>query len=129
VKWDTARGMMPAPEIEYSKFNSTAILSVGSCDGAVREALIRLKEKNIGLNYCRVKAFPFTDDIKRFIDKHERVYVVEQNRDAQFRSLLILDAEADPQKLVSMLHYDGMPINAQFVIDRVEEEVAKGLAA
>ena len=129
VKWETARSMVPAPEIEYSKFNNTAILSVGSCDGAVKEALLRLKEKNIGLNYCRVKAFPFNHEVKDFIDKHERVYVVEQNRDAQLRSLLILDAEADPEKLVSMLHYDGMPINAAFVIDEIEEEVAKGRAA
>ena len=129
VKWDTARSMVPRPAIEYSKFNSTAILSVGSCDGAVKEALIRLKEKNIGMNYCRVKAFPFNDDVKDFIDKHERVYVVEQNRDAQLRSLLMLDADADPEKLVSMLHYNGMPINAEFVIDKIEKEVAKGRAA
>ena len=129
VKWDTARSMVPRPAIEYSKFNSTAILSVGSCDGAVKEALIRLKEKNIGMNYCRVKAFPFNDDVKDFIDKHERVYVVEQNRDAQLRSLLMLDADADPEKLVSMLHYDGMPINAEFVIEKIDEEVAKGRAA
>jgi 2-oxoglutarate ferredoxin oxidoreductase subunit alpha len=129
VKWETARGMMPVPEIEYSKFNNTAILSVGSCDGAVKEALVQLKEKNVGLNYCRVKAFPFSEDVKDFIDKHERVYVIEQNRDAQLRSLLILDAEVDPEKLVPMLHYDGMPINAEFVIEKVEEEVAKGRAA
>ena len=120
---------MPAAEIDYSKFNSTAVLSVGSGDGAVKEALIHLKEKNVGLNYCRVKAFPFGDEIKDFIDKHDRVYVVEQNRDAQLRSLLILDADVDPKKLVSMLHYDGMPINAEFVIEKVEEDVAKGRAA
>jgi 2-oxoglutarate ferredoxin oxidoreductase subunit alpha len=129
VKWNTARNMVPAPTIEYSKFNSTAILSVGSCDGAVKEALIKLKEKNIGINYCRVKAFPFNDDVKTFIDQHEQIYVVEQNRDGQLRSLLILDMEADPKKLVSILHYDGMPINAEFVIDKVEEEITKGCAA
>ena len=129
VKWETSRSMVPRPAIEYSKLHNTAILSVGSCDGAVKEALHRLKEKNIGLNYCRVKAFPFNDDVKDFIDKHERVYVIEQNRDAQLRSLLILDADADPVKLVPMLHYDGMPINAEFVIDRVEEQLAKGRAA
>ena len=129
VKWETSRSMVPSPEIEYSKFHDTAILSVGSCDGAVKEALLKLKDKNIGLNYCRVKAFPFNDDVKDFIDKHERVYVVEQNRDAQLRSLLILDADADPRKLVPMLHYDGMPINAEFVIDRVEEQLEKGRAA
>ena len=129
IKWETAREMVPAPEIEYSKFNKTAILSLGSCDGAVKEALVHLKDKNVGLNYCRVKAFPFTDDVKAFIDKHEAIYVIEQNRDAQLRSLLILDAEIDPEKLVSMLHYNGMPISANFIVERVLEETAKGRAA
>ena len=129
VKWETTRTIVPEPEIEYSKFNKNGILSLGSCDGAVKEALVHLKDKNVGLNYCRVKAFPFTESVTDFIDKHERIYVVEQNRDGQLRSLLILDANADPNKLVSMLHYDGMPINASFVIDRVLEEVAKGRAA
>ena len=129
VKWETARSLVPEPQIEYSRFNKGAIVSVGSCDGAVKEALVRLKEKNIGLNYCRVKAFPFSDAVADFIGKHERVYVVEQNRDAQLRTLLILDLEVDPQKLVPMLHYNGMPISADFVIDRVLEEVSKGQAA
>jgi 2-oxoglutarate ferredoxin oxidoreductase subunit alpha len=129
VKWETARTIVPEPEIEYSKFNKHAILSLGSCDGAVKEALVRLKEENVGLNYCRVKAFPFTQSVVDFIDKHERIYVVEQNRDAQLRSLLMLDANSDDEKLISMLHYDGMPINASFVVDRVLEEMAKGRAA
>jgi 2-oxoglutarate ferredoxin oxidoreductase subunit alpha len=129
VKWETARTIIPEPEIEYSKFNKSAILSLGSCDGAVKEALMHLKKKNIGLNYCRVKAFPFTESVTEFIAKHERVYVLEQNRDAQLRSLLMLDANASPEKLVSMLHYDGMPVCASFVIDRVLEEDAKGQAA
>jgi 2-oxoglutarate ferredoxin oxidoreductase subunit alpha len=129
VKWDTARTLVPEPEIEYSKFNKSAILSVGSCDGAVREALVKLKEKNLGLNYCRVKAFPFNDDVREFIDKHERIYVVEQNRDAQLRTLLMLDIDANPAKLTSVLHYKGLPISADFVINRVLEEAAKGQAA
>ena len=129
VKWETARTIVPEPEIEYSKFNRSAILSLGSCDGAVKEALVRLKIENVGLNYCRVKAFPFTQSVVDFVDKHERVYVVEQNRDAQLRSLLMLDANSDDEKLISMLHYDGMPINASFVVDRVLEEMAKGRAA
>jgi 2-oxoglutarate ferredoxin oxidoreductase subunit alpha len=129
VKWETARTIVPEPEIEYSKFNKHAILSLGSCDGAVKEALVHFRDENIGLNYCRVKAFPFTQSVIDFIEKHERVYVVEQNRDAQLRSLLMLDANSDDEKLISMLHYDGMPINARFVIDRVMEEMAKGRAA
>ena len=129
VKWETARTLVPEPEIEYSKFNKSAILSLGSCDGAVKEALVQLQDKQIGLNYCRVKAFPFSQSVREFIDKHDCVYVVEQNRDAQLRSLLVLDIEAPQQKLVSLLHYDGMPLGANFVVDRVLQEVAKGRAA
>jgi 2-oxoglutarate ferredoxin oxidoreductase subunit alpha len=129
VKWETARTLVPEPEVEYSKFNKSAILSIGSCDGAVREALVQLKDKNIGLNYCRVKAFPFSASVREFVDKHDIIYVVEQNRDAQLRSLLILDAEINQEKLVPLLHYDGMPIGADFVVKRVLEEAAKGRAA
>ena len=129
IKWETARELVPAPVIEYSKFNKAAVLSVGSCDGAVREALGRLQNRNIGLNYCRVKAFPFPQSVREFIDKHERVYVVEQNRDAQLRSLLILDLEIDPAKLVPVLHYDGMSLNASFVVETLMEKHVKGEAA
>ena len=67
--------------------------------------------------------------MKEFIDKHNVVYVVEQNRDAQLRTLLILDSQADPAKLVPVLHYNGIPLNPGFVVDRVLEEIAKGRAA
>ena len=129
VKWETARTMVPEAEIRYSKFNKSAILTVGSGDGACKEALDRLEAESIGLNYCRVKAFPFTDAVRDFIEQHEVVYVVEQNRDAQLRTLLINDIDADQKKLVSLLHYNGMPINAGFVVDKVLEEIAKGRAA
>ena len=129
VKWDTARTMVPEADIRYSKFNNAAILTLGSGDGPCIEALDRLEAQNIGLNYCRVKAFPFTDAVKDFIENHDVVYVVEQNRDAQFRTLLINDIEADQDKLVSVLHYDGMPLNAGFVVDRILAEIKKGRAA
>jgi len=129
VKWETARTLVPEPAIEYAKFNKTGIISLGSCDGAVSEALIRLQEQNVGLNYCRVKSFPFSDAVREFIDKHDRVYVVEQNRDAQLRSLIMLDLEIEPAKLVSMLHYNGMPLSADFVVERVLKEIEKGQAA
>ncbi len=129
VKWETARGMVPEAEIRYSKMNKAALLTIGSGDGACKEALDRLATQNVGLNYCRVRAFPFTDAVRDFIDKHEIVYVVEQNRDAQLRTLLINDIEADQNKLVSLLHYNGMPINSGFVVDKVLDEIAKGRAA
>jgi len=129
VKWETARDMLSKPDIRYSKFNSAGIITVGSGDGACKEALDRLASQNVGLNYCRIKAFPFADEVREFIEQHERIYVVEQNRDAQLRTLLINDIEADQRKLVPLLHYDGMPINAGFVVDKVLEEIAKGRAA
>jgi 2-oxoglutarate ferredoxin oxidoreductase subunit alpha len=129
VKWETARTLVPEAEIRYSKFNKAAILTLGSGDGACKEALDRLEQQNVGLNYCRVKAFPFTAAVRDFIDEHEVVYVVEQNRDAQLRTLLINDIGADQQKLVSLLHYSGMPINAGFVVDGVLAEIKKGRAA
>jgi len=129
VKWETARTMVPEAEIRYSKFNKAAILTLGSTDGACKEALDVLAKQNVGLNYCRVKAFPFTDAVLEFIDQHEVVYVVEQNRDAQLRTLLITDIEADQKKLVPVLHYNGMPVHATFVVDAVLQEIAKGRAA
>ena len=129
VKWETARQIVPAAEIRYSKFNKAAILSVGSSDGACTEALDRLEAQKISMNYCRVRAFPFDDAVKEFIEQHEVVYVVEQNRDAQLRTLLMLDCDADPAKLVSLLHYNGLPLHAGFVVDRVLEERSKGQAA
>ena len=129
VKWETARTLMPEAEIRYSKFNKAAILTLGSGDGACKEALDRLAARNVNLNYCRIKAFPFTDAVREFIEQHDVIYVVEQNRDAQLRTLLIEDIDADQRKLVSLLHYDGIPINAGFVVDGVLNEIKKGRAA
>ncbi len=129
VKWETARKLLPEPESQYSKFNKAALLAVGSSHGACVEALDRLAAQNVNLNYCRARAFPFSDAIGEFIRKHDVVYVVEQNRDAQLRSMLMLDIDADPTKLKSVLHYNGMPLNAGFVVDAVLAEIAKGQAA
>jgi 2-oxoglutarate ferredoxin oxidoreductase subunit alpha len=129
VKWETARAMVPNPVIRYSKANKAGIITIGSGDGACEEALDRLAKQDVNLNYCRIKAFPFSEEINEFIEQHDVVYVVEQNRDAQLRTLLINDIEADQRKLVSLLHYNGMPINPGFVVDGVLEEIAKGLAA
>ncbi len=129
VKWQTAREMVPEPVIEYSKFNRTAVLTVGSGEAAVHEAVERLAGEGVKLNYCRVKAFPFGQAVKDFIEKHDRVYVVEQNRDAQLRSLLILDADMDQKKLVPVLHYNGMPMHAGFVVERIRADRAKHEAA
>jgi 2-oxoglutarate ferredoxin oxidoreductase subunit alpha len=129
LKWETARKLVPEAEIDYSPFNNAAILATGSSHGACVEARDRLAKQNVSLNYCRVKAFPFSESVREFIAKHDVVYVVEQNRDAQLRTLLMLDSDADPARLVSLLHYSGMPMNPGFVVTRILEEIAKGQAA
>jgi 2-oxoglutarate ferredoxin oxidoreductase subunit alpha len=129
VKWETARKILPTADIDYSKFNKAALLTLGSGHAACKEALVSLKEQNVNLNYCRVKAFPFSESVRDFIAKHDVVYVVEQNRDAQLRTLLMLDVEADPAKLIPLLHYNGNPLDAGFVVEGVMNEISKGRAA
>ena len=128
-KWETARTLVPEPVIVGSDKNKVGILSVGSCDGAVREAIAQLARNGVNLDYCRVKAFPFSETVREFIEQHDVVYVVEQNRDAQLRSLLILDIEGDPDKLVPVLHYNGLPMTAGFVVGKIQEDMSKGRAA
>jgi 2-oxoglutarate ferredoxin oxidoreductase subunit alpha len=128
-KWDTAKTLVPKPVIQQSDKNKVAIISVGSCDHAVREAIDIMGEQGVGLNYLRVTAFPFSTEVQDFIDAHDKLYVVEQNRDAQLKSLLRQELKVHDEDLSEILHYNGLPMNAQFVIDAVNEDMAKGEAA
>jgi 2-oxoglutarate ferredoxin oxidoreductase subunit alpha len=81
----------------------------------MKEALEVLGEQGIHLDALRVRAFPFHDDVKDFVARHEKVFLVEQNRDAQLRSLVVNECEIDPARIVPVLHYDGTPITANFI--------------
>jgi len=129
AKWETAKKYVPKPVVHFSEKNSVGIISVGSCDEAVREAIDILAEQGVGLNYMRVKAFPFNDDVQKFIDDHDKLYVVEQNRDAQLKSLLCLECSVADEKLGEILHYNGLPMTAGFVIDAISADMVKGEAA
>jgi 2-oxoglutarate ferredoxin oxidoreductase subunit alpha len=128
-KWDTAARLVPGPVLAGSGRAPIGLLSVGSCDGAVREALLRLGEEGITLDYLRVRAFPFGEEVRAFLDSHERVFVVEQNRDGQLRSLLINECEADPRRLESVCCYDGLPLSWRSVAGPVQAALARGAAA
>jgi len=128
-KFDTAKALVPPAEVHVSDKLRTGFLTIGSCDNAVKEARALLAESGVHLNYLRVKGFPFGKDVQDYLDSHERIYVVEQNRDAQLRSLLLLETRVDPNKLVSVLHYDGLPILAKTVVDGVNQDLARGKAA
>jgi 2-oxoglutarate ferredoxin oxidoreductase subunit alpha len=128
-KFDTAKELVPAPEVHASDKCRTGFLTIGSCDNAVKEARAMLAESGVHTNYLRVKGFPFGKEVQDYLDSHDRIYVVEQNRDAQLRSLLMLETRVDPNKLVPVLHYDGLPILAKTVVDGVNQDLARGKAA
>ena len=130
TKWETARGLVPrALERKAEAPTRTGVLAYGSSDGAVNEALDRLGEQGIHLDYLRVRGFPFGDEVEQFLANHDTVFVVEQNRDAQLRSLLMIELEVPAEKLVPVLHYNGMPIPSVCVVDAVRDHVREEVAA
>jgi 2-oxoglutarate ferredoxin oxidoreductase subunit alpha len=128
-KWDTAATLVPEPILTGSGRASVGLLSLGSCDGAVSEALARMQDEGVSLDYLRVRAFPFTESVREYVDAHERVFVIEQNRDAQLRSMLINEIGVDPRKLESVLCYDGLPMCYRTVEEAVQAALARGAAA
>ena len=122
-KWATAKKLVPRAIIDTEAGSDVGLVSIGSCDGAIREAIDVLKTHGVGVNYMRVRSFPFAEDVERFLSDHRVVFVVEQNRDAQFRSLLTLETAVDKAKLRSLLHYSGLPISSHFIVEGVLDEV------
>jgi 2-oxoglutarate ferredoxin oxidoreductase subunit alpha len=119
-KWHTARNLVHAPEVYQEKNASkSGILFFGTSTHSTMEALDILKENGQGFDAMRLKAFPFNDDVKAFIDAHEVVFVVEQNRDAQMRTLLMTELGASADKLKSILNFDGAPLTAVTVMEQI----------
>ena len=119
-KWLTAARLVPKAIIERSEIKTEiGIVSLGSCDAAVLEARLRLAAQGVNTDYLRVRGFPFSDDVETFLQAHRINFVVEQNRDAQLRSLLIMETGIEKSRLRSILHYNGMPIPASYVYDGV----------
>ena len=90
----------------------------------MHEALEALAEKGVFINALRVRSFPFQDEIFDFVQSHSKVFVIEQNRDAQMKTLLVNDAGINPASLISILHYDGTPITARFITREISEIVS-----
>jgi 2-oxoglutarate/2-oxoacid ferredoxin oxidoreductase subunit alpha len=125
AKFETAKSYMPAPVLRKAK-QPTKIGAIyfGSTSPAMSEALDVLEASGIHVDAMRVRAFPFRDEIMEFIHDHDQVFVVEQNRDAQLRGLLMIEGAIDAAKLVPVLHYDGTPITARFILKDIEEKLA-----
>ena len=98
-------------------------LFYGTSIYAAEEALDLLKEQGIEMDALRVRSFPFNKDVSKFIKAHKKVFVIEQNRDAQLRTLLINELEINPSKLIPVLNYDGMPITADKITRLITEDI------
>jgi len=122
-KWNTAKEIVPRSELLQSSSQSeTGIIFFGTSTYATEEALDHLRENGESVDALRIKAFPFDQTLEDFIAHHKRIFVIEQNRDAQMRTLLIAELDADPQKLIPLLNYDGMPITAARIIAGLKGE-------
>jgi 2-oxoglutarate ferredoxin oxidoreductase subunit alpha len=118
-KFENARKLVPAPVTVKDGTSKVGFLAFGSTDFALRESLDQIKsEYGRSVDYMRIRAFPFAHEIHDFVASHERVYVVEQNRDAQLASLLRLDLPGEQAvKLRSILHYNGLPVDARTITE------------
>ncbi|PIE60657.1 MAG: ferredoxin oxidoreductase [Desulfobulbus propionicus] len=118
LKWQTAKNLVPKAEITAHD-DSVALIYFGTSTEATREAADLLRAAGINSSLLRIRAFPFHKEIKDIIERHEHIFVVEQNRDAQMRTLLINELEISPQRLIPVLHFDGMPITATYIAEKI----------
>ncbi len=123
-KFKTAADLVPQPVLRNApKKTSVGVIYFGSTSPAMREALDVLEEQDIHLNALRLCAFPFPQSVDDFIARHDKVFVVEQNRDAQMRSMLVNELDVSPKQLIKVLHYDGTPITARFIAKAIREHL------
>jgi len=120
-KFETAKSLVPQPVVDVVTGAKVGIIGYGSSDFAIQESRDQLREQHgLTTSYLRLRAYPFTAELDDFIRRHERVYLVEQNRDAQMLSLILIDGDrTESAKIRSVLHYSGMPIDARSVTDGI----------
>ena len=118
--------MVPQPLTRPAKKTTkNGVLYFGSTSPAMGEALDRLEEMGQHLDAMRIRAYPFCAEIMDFIARHEHVFIVEQNRDGQLRGMLINEGGIDPAKMIAVLHYDGTPITARFIVRDIADKLAR----
>jgi len=128
-KFETAKSLVPPAVLTGPGDHAIGLLSYGSGDEAIKESLDQLAAAGVHADYLRVRAFPFGPEVDAFLGLHDRVYVIEQNRDAQLRSLLLLESAAEKRQLKSVLHYDGLPMTARFVTHAVLADLGSAPSA
>jgi 2-oxoglutarate/2-oxoacid ferredoxin oxidoreductase subunit alpha len=124
-KIQRAARFVPAPLVRTMPGARLGLLTVGGCHAACVEALDQLASEGVAVDYMRVRGFPFSDEVRAFVNDHEVTVVVEQNRDAQLRSLLVLETGVDPARLESVRYYGGFPMSAHHVLSGVKATLEK----
>jgi 2-oxoglutarate ferredoxin oxidoreductase subunit alpha len=123
-KFETAKELVPQPVLRKAERETRfGAIYYGSTSPAMAEAFDALQARGVHIDALRIRAFPFSAAVDRFIAEHETIFVIEQNRDAQLRMMLVGEQEANPAKLEPVLHYDGTPITARFIIDAIASRV------
>jgi 2-oxoglutarate/2-oxoacid ferredoxin oxidoreductase subunit alpha len=125
-KLDAAARAVPEPELRLRPGATVGIVSIGGCHAAVLEALDRLASRGIDASYMRVRGFPFDERVTRFLESHDRIFVVEQNRDAQLRALITLETGFPRDRMTPVLDYGGVPLSADVVVRGVEGAMGEG---
>ena len=121
-KWQTAKTLVPKPDIQLSDTTTGyGAVFFGTSTQASHEAMEMLESQGIRINTMRLRGFPFQDEVKAFIDRHKTIFVIEQNRDGQMRTLLINECAIQPDKLISITHFDGLPITAGPISDSIQQ--------
>ncbi|MBI4534371.1 MAG: 2-oxoacid:acceptor oxidoreductase subunit alpha [Candidatus Melainabacteria bacterium] len=118
-KYQTARKYVPKPELDIDRQARVGIIAYGSSHCAILESRSQLRNAKLPVSYLRIKALPFTEELRQFVERLDRIYVVEQNRDAQLRDLIRLELPEHAMKLQSICHFSGLPISARFVTDAI----------
>ena len=128
-KFETARFLLPGPVFRKApRPTRVGLIYYGSTAAAMDEAVEVLAEQSLDVDALRVRAFPLSPGIADFVRAHDQVFVVEQNRDAQMRTLLATDLDFDPARLTSILHYGGLPITARFIVREISGRLPKPVA-
>lgn len=124
-KWNTAKELVPAPQFYQEKNQSSmGVIFFGTSTYSAEEALDLLKADGVVLDAMRLKAFPFSKKVEEFVNSHDKIFIIEQNRDAQLKSLFMIELDVNPNKIISVLNFDGLPITA----DNIMKQISKALA-
>ena len=123
AKHAAAATHVPAPIVQRREGATVGVITLGSCDLAVREALDDLAAQGLNADFMRVRGFPFVPEVRQFVEEHEHCFVVEQNRDAQLRSLISIETGVAIEKMHALLAYGGFPLIARQVVDRITSQL------